>query len=68
MKVFIGSSSEAKQEMRNIARWLEEERHQALLWDEPGVFVPGEHLFTKLRGSQVLSLDEFRVHCQALKP
>ena len=52
MKVFIGSSSEAKQEMRNIARWLEEERHQALLWDEPGVFVPGEHLLLNFEAAK----------------
>ena len=49
MKVFIGSSSEAKQEMRNVARWIEDDNHQALPWDEPGVFMPGDHLFTKLR-------------------
>jgi hypothetical protein len=49
MKVFIGSSSEAKDEMREVARWIEDQGHQALLWDEPGVFMPGEYLFTKLR-------------------
>jgi hypothetical protein len=49
MKVFIGSSSEAKDEMRSIARWIEDAGHQPLPWDEPGVFIPGDHLFTKLR-------------------
>jgi hypothetical protein len=49
MKVFIGSSSEAKDEMREVARWIEDAGHQALPWDEPGVFLPGEYLFPKLR-------------------
>jgi predicted nucleotide-binding protein len=49
MKVFIDSCSEAKLKMHNVASWLEEENHQALPWDEPGVFMPGDHLFTKLR-------------------
>jgi hypothetical protein len=44
MKVFIGSSTEAKREMREVASWLEAEGHEALPWDKPGVFVPGEYL------------------------
>jgi hypothetical protein len=49
MKVFIGSSYEARQEMRKVARWIEDDNHQALSWDDPGVFMPGDQLFTKLR-------------------
>lgn len=40
-KVFIGSSSEQKDTMREIACWLEEFGVEPVLWSDIGVFVPG---------------------------
>ncbi|HEV8556619.1 MAG TPA: TIR domain-containing protein [Actinophytocola sp.] len=42
MEIFIGSSRESRDLARDIAIWLEERNHDALPWDQPGLFPPGE--------------------------
>ena len=39
MKVFIGSSSEAKKDMERIAMILEEENHEPITWDDAKIFI-----------------------------
>jgi len=50
MKIFIGSSSEAAKRdvMANLAYWLEDLGHAPIRWDDPGVFLPGQNVFTRL--------------------
>lgn len=47
MKVFIGSSKEAKDsgELRTIAGMIEEFNHEPIKWCDNGVFVAGEYTF-----------------------
>ncbi|MGH3722161.1 MAG: nucleotide-binding protein [Pseudonocardiaceae bacterium] len=42
MKIFIGSSRESLELAKDIALWLEERDHEAIIWDQPGLFLPGE--------------------------
>ena len=49
MKIFLGSSTEAKGAMVEVASWLEDEgRHAVLRWDAPGVFTPDHGVFEEL--------------------
>lgn len=41
MKIFIGSSIEARSEMERIAVLIEKLGHTCILWDDPGAFVAG---------------------------
>jgi hypothetical protein len=50
MEIFIGSSKEAIKVVDQIAVWIEEARHTALPWNEPGLFPPGEHTLQTLIG------------------
>lgn len=46
MRVFIGSSTESNDSMREIATWLEEEGHDPMPWDES--FSPGDYTFQRI--------------------
>ena len=48
MKVFLASSHETIDNMREISSWIEEEGHEPLPWDSPHLFLPGENAFEKL--------------------
>jgi predicted nucleotide-binding protein len=50
MKIFIGSSREAtrRDAVTNLAIWLEDLGQQPIRWDQPGLFLPGHYLFTRL--------------------
>ena len=48
MKVFLGSSTESKSSMRDVAEWIEEAGHEALPWDESSLFLPGDFTFSRL--------------------
>lgn len=48
MKIFIGSSRESLPLVREIAVWLEDQSHEPIPWDQPGLFMPGEQTFTTL--------------------
>jgi predicted nucleotide-binding protein len=48
MKIFIGSSRESIDLVREIGYWLEEKGHEALPWDKPGLFMPGDQTFLNL--------------------
>lgn len=48
MKVFIGSSKESRNELREVATWLQEVGLVPIPWDDPTLFRPGEHTFLKL--------------------
>lgn len=48
MKIFIGSSKESIQRLREIELWLEEDGHEPIAWDTPGLFPPGENTFMSL--------------------
>lgn len=48
MKIFIGSSRESLDLVREIEVWLEEKGHQPIPWDKPGLFMPGEQTFRTL--------------------
>ena len=41
MKIFIASSRESIDRLRDIEVWLEEDGHDPLPWDTPGLFPPG---------------------------
>lgn len=47
-KIFIGSSKESLNGLRDIAAWLEEFGFEPLPWDEPALFMPGENTFLRL--------------------
>ena len=49
MRVFIGSSRERLKEVRLIAAWLEAAGCTPMPWDQPGLFMPGDYLFSRLR-------------------
>ena len=48
MKVFIGSSSEAIEELELIASWIEEYGHEPIPWNDLQVFSPGAYTFSSL--------------------
>jgi predicted nucleotide-binding protein len=48
MRIFVGSSTEALDHVRQIAAWIEEAGHQPLPWDTPDLFLPGENTNIKL--------------------
>jgi hypothetical protein len=48
MRAFLGSSTEALEDLRMIAAWLEEVGIEALAWDAPSLFVPGDNTFLRL--------------------
>ena len=48
MKIFIASSKENINLMREIEVWLEENNHESIPWDKPGLFPPGEQTFISL--------------------
>ncbi len=48
MKIFIASSSENLDLLREVEIWLEEFGHEAWPWDKPGLFPPGEQIFASL--------------------
>jgi hypothetical protein len=48
MKVFLASSTEAFEELNEVANWLEELGHEPLPWDMPSLFLPGDNTFLRL--------------------
>ncbi len=48
MKIFIGSSLEAKEDMKKIARILESEDNEPITWIDNEVFVAGQYTFESL--------------------
>jgi len=48
MKIFIASSKESIDLMREIEVWIQEANHEPLPWDKPGLFPPGEQTFLTL--------------------
>lgn len=48
MEIFIGSSRESIDLVREVEVWLEEQGHKPLPWDKPGLFMPGDHTFNTL--------------------
>jgi predicted nucleotide-binding protein len=50
MNIFIGSSTEAtkRDAVTTLARWPEESGHTPVIWNQPGLFIPGDHIFTRL--------------------
>jgi len=48
MKVFVGSSVESLDNLRTVAYWIEEAGHEAIPWDGPDLFLPGDNTFLKL--------------------
>ena len=44
MKIFIGSSTECKEEMLEVAEWVEEAGHTAIPWTKSSLFSLGEYL------------------------
>jgi len=49
MRVFIGSSTEAKDSLDTVAFILAEYGFVPVRWDKPGLFLPGENTFEKLQ-------------------
>ena len=48
-KIFIGSSRESIELMREVAMWVEEAQCIPLCWDDPELFLPGDNTFLKLQ-------------------
>jgi hypothetical protein len=48
MKVFLASSTEALEELHEVANWLEELGHEPVPWDLPSLFLPGDNTFFRL--------------------
>lgn len=48
MKIFIGSSRESLDLVHEMEVWLEEQGHEPLPWDQPGLFAPGHQTFQRL--------------------
>lgn len=48
MKVFLASSQESLEDLREVSSWIEQEGHEPLPWDSPALFLPGENTFEKL--------------------
>lgn len=48
MKVFLASSQESLEQLREISSWIEAEGHEPVPWDSPSLFLPGENTFEKL--------------------
>jgi hypothetical protein len=48
MKIFIGSSRESLPLVHDIEVWLEDQGHEPIPWDKPGLFMPGVQTFTTL--------------------
>lgn len=48
MKIFIGSSSEAIDDMERVARLIESCGHDALTWQDDSVFVAGQYTYESL--------------------
>ena len=48
MKIFIGSSTEAKDEMERLAIFIEESSNGVLTWNSPDVFVAGDFTLESL--------------------
>lgn len=49
MRVFIGSSTEQLAKANKIARWLDNLGVEVDVWNEIGVFVPGEYTLDDLK-------------------
>jgi len=48
LKVFLGSSSEAKKEMAELAEWIEDFNHIPLTWTDPRLFPLGGTTFSSI--------------------
>jgi len=48
MQVFLGSSRERLNELKELAKWTNDRGHKALPWNLPGLFPPGEYTFETL--------------------
>lgn len=46
--MFLASSNEALQDMREVATWIEEAGLEAKPWDDPRLFMPGVNTFSRL--------------------
>jgi len=52
MKMFLGSSSESLDHLREIAMWLEEANLEPVPWNLPTLFLPGENTSFKVNRNQ----------------
>jgi len=48
MRVFLGSSTEALQDLRRIAKWIEQVGHEPYPWNIASTFPPGEATLARL--------------------
>ncbi len=48
MKIFLGSSTQRKDTMLRIARWIEDKSHKPMPWSDDKVFPPGTYTFQRL--------------------
>src|SRR5262245_31883614 len=48
LKIFIGSSTEANDDLLLVSTWIEKAGHEAVPWNDPKLFLPGEYTFPKL--------------------
>lgn len=48
MKIFIGSSTEAREHLLTVSAWIGDLGHQAIPWNDPKLFLPGDYTFTTL--------------------
>jgi predicted nucleotide-binding protein len=48
LRIFIASSRESLDLVHEIEVWLEEQGHESVPWDKPGLFMPGEQTFKTL--------------------
>lgn len=48
MRIFLASSRESTSDMHNVARLLEEMKHEPIPWDSPSAFLPGTYPLLRL--------------------
>jgi Predicted nucleotide-binding protein containing TIR-like domain len=48
MKIFIASSTESRDLLREVESWIQELDHEPWPWDKPGLFPPGEQTLLSL--------------------
>ena len=48
MKIFLGSSRESIDVLKEVAVWIEEQGFEPIPWDKPGLFIPGSNTLHRL--------------------
>lgn len=48
MKIFLGSSRECLDELREVSSWLEDEDVAIIPWNRPELFLPGQNTYARL--------------------